>query len=122
MKRLDTSEFIQKARKVHGNWYDYSKVYYKETHATVEIICPKHGIFKQTPAAHLLGRNCPKYSLEKKRGLIRGVARNDTLYTIFDVAFRRWKYLLKRCFPMSEYEKSLCRSYADVGFYEPWLL
>lgn len=23
---------------------------------------------------------------------------------------------------MSEYEKLLCRSYADVGFYEPWLL
>ena len=110
MKRLDTSEFIRKAHKVHGKRYDYSKVCYKETHTAVEIICPKHGVFEQTPAAHLSGRCCPKCSLEKRRGLIRGVARNDTLYTISDVAFRHWKYLLKRCFPMSEYEKLLCRS------------
>lgn len=53
MKRLDASEFIRKAHKVHGERYDYSKVCYKETHTAVEIICPKHGVFEQTPAVHL---------------------------------------------------------------------
>lgn len=29
MRRLTTSEFIQKAKSVHGDKYDYSKVDYK---------------------------------------------------------------------------------------------
>ena len=53
------NEFIKKARKVHGDKYDYSKVEYINAHTKVCIICPQHGEFWQTPNAHLRGNSCP---------------------------------------------------------------
>ena len=52
--------FINKAIKIHGNKYDYSKVEYKNATTKVCIICPEHGEFWQTPATHLKGSGCPK--------------------------------------------------------------
>ena len=58
--KLTTEEFVKKAREVHGDKYDYSKVEYKNSATKVCIICPIHGEFKQTPNNHLRGQNCPK--------------------------------------------------------------
>ena len=55
-----TKEFIRKARELHGDTYDYSKVEYKKAIEKVIIICKKHGIFLQTPNGHLCGRGCIK--------------------------------------------------------------
>lgn len=60
MKKLTSEEFIQKAIKVHGDRYDYSKVKYVNSYTKVIIICPIHGEFYQKPAKHLSGQNCPK--------------------------------------------------------------
>lgn len=57
--RLGTEEFISRARQIHGNYYDYSKVEYKNCDSKVTIICPKHGEFDQYVTAHLKGCNCP---------------------------------------------------------------
>lgn len=51
-KRLTTEEFIKRAKKVHGDKYDYSKSSYLNAHTKVKIICPKHGEFLQTPKHH----------------------------------------------------------------------
>lgn len=53
-------KFIEKSQKTHGNKYDYSKVEYINSETKVCIICPEHGEFWQTPAAHVRGRSCPK--------------------------------------------------------------
>jgi hypothetical protein len=56
---LTTEEFIERARKLHGDKYDYSKVEYKNNKTRVCIICPEHGEFWQTPHDHLkFSRNC----------------------------------------------------------------
>lgn len=57
-------EFIEKAKRVHGDRYDYSKVEYKNAQTKVRIICPEHGEFLQTPHKHLQGHGCSqcKYS------------------------------------------------------------
>ncbi len=57
---LTLNEFIEKARAVHGDKYDYSKVVYKNNKTKVCIICPQHGEFWQTPNKHLVGHGCPK--------------------------------------------------------------
>lgn len=57
--RSNTSEFVEKARKVHGNKYDYSIVNYVEATKKVQILCPAHGMFSQQPSAHLSGAGCP---------------------------------------------------------------
>lgn len=65
---LTTEEFIEKARKVHGDKYDYSKVDYVDTKTNVTIICPVdgHGEFQQLPSAHLNGSGCPRCFGNKK--------------------------------------------------------
>ena len=58
--RLSLEEFIRKARLVHGDKYDYSKVDYVNVMTRVIIICPKHGEFEQRPNDHLRGAGCTK--------------------------------------------------------------
>ena len=64
--KLTTEEFIKRAKLVHGDKYDYSLVDYKKTTEKVKIICSVHGIFEQTPKAHLNKRGCPMCSRNKK--------------------------------------------------------
>ena len=59
-KRSNTEEFIRKAREVHGDKYDYSKVVYKGALIKVTIICPIHREFEQRPNDHLRGKGCAK--------------------------------------------------------------
>lgn len=59
-------EFIERARKIHGDKYDYSKVEYVNARTKVCIICPIHGEFWQTPEKHLLGRGCRVCSNREK--------------------------------------------------------
>ena len=63
---FNTKDFIEKAREVHGDKYDYFKVEYEKSHEKVCIICPEHGEFWQIPNAHLNGNGCPKCSKNKK--------------------------------------------------------
>lgn len=51
--------FENKAVKIHGKKYDYSRVVYKNCKTKVEIRCPRHGIFLQKPNGHLSGNGCP---------------------------------------------------------------
>ena len=62
--RSSKEDFIKKAREVHGDKYDYSKVNYDSCETNVCIICPKHGGFKQRPADHTQGVGCPKCANE----------------------------------------------------------
>ena len=61
-KRYNINSFIEIAKTVHGNKYDYSKVLYKDSKTKVNIICPKHGEFWQTPSKHMAGQGCPECS------------------------------------------------------------
>jgi len=59
--KMDTKLFIIKAKKVHGDKYDYSKTKYEISRKNVTIICPIHGEFEQAPNNHLSkGYGCPK--------------------------------------------------------------
>ena len=60
MKKLTTEQFIEKAKKIHGDKYNYSEVDYIKSSEKIKIICPKHGIFEQTPNNHLRGQKCGK--------------------------------------------------------------
>ena len=53
-------EFVERARAIHGLYYDYSLVSYITARKAVEIICPVHGIFTQIAGAHLVGKRCKK--------------------------------------------------------------
>lgn len=59
--RLSVEDFISRAKVIHNNRYDYSKVEdFNSTYDKVIIICPIHGEFLQSVDNHLRKRNCPK--------------------------------------------------------------
>jgi very-short-patch-repair endonuclease len=53
-----TEEFINKAKEIHGDKYDYSNVIYTDYLNKIKIICKIHGEFEQDPCGHLQGQNC----------------------------------------------------------------
>ena len=57
--------FIEKAKEIHGDKYDYSLVEYKNNKTKIKIICKEHGIFEQSPYLHLKGSGCPKCYYKK---------------------------------------------------------
>jgi len=59
MEGKKVTKFIEKAKKTHGDKYDYSKVEYVDSRTKVCIICPEHGEFWQTPSQHVRGNGCP---------------------------------------------------------------
>ena len=54
-----TERFIEEAKKIHGNKYDYSKAIYTKSREKIEIICKKHGSFFQIAHDHINGCGCP---------------------------------------------------------------
>ena len=59
-KRKTLEEFINQAKEVHGDKYNYSEVEYNTDKDPIIIICPEHGRFAQIPSKHLQGHGCPK--------------------------------------------------------------
>lgn len=57
-RKMTKDEFVERARAIHGDKYDYSLVVMAGNSVKVDIICPIHGVFSQTPAKHLQGRGC----------------------------------------------------------------
>lgn len=60
MTKITTKEFIERARKVHGEKYSYDKTVYAKAHDKVIITCPIHGDFEQIAADHTNGHGCAK--------------------------------------------------------------
>lgn len=69
--KITNEEFIEKAKHIHENKYDYSKVKYKNYSTKVCIICPEHGDFWQSPNNHLFGAGCPTCPQSNLEGEMR---------------------------------------------------
>lgn len=65
-EHTSVTEFVKRARKIHGDKYDYSLVDFTSLKNKVRIICPRHGVFLQTGENHLSGRGCIKCSYEQR--------------------------------------------------------
>lgn len=66
LKIYTTEEFIEKAIEVKRGGYNYSLSEYKGLYEKIKIICPLHGIFNQTPYAHIhLNNGCVKCNIKK---------------------------------------------------------
>jgi len=59
--------FLEKAKLIHGDTYDYTKSNYVKNKEKITIICRKHGEFYQTPEKHILSKQgCPKCAKNTK--------------------------------------------------------
>ena len=59
-KNKTTEEYIEKAKEIHGDKYDYSKVNYTKAKDKIIIICKIHGDFEQEAYGHSTGQGCSK--------------------------------------------------------------
>jgi hypothetical protein len=66
VQKETTDTFIRRAKEIHSDKYDYSKINYVNNRTKVCIICPIHGEFWQTPVSHLHQKQgCPKCKQSK---------------------------------------------------------
>ena len=65
--KITTEKFIIRARKIHGDRFNYSKVVFNTSRNKVTIICPDHGPFEQLLYSHLSGRGCNACSGSRRR-------------------------------------------------------
>lgn len=59
-RKLTTEQFIEKAKTIHGNKYDYTLTSFINSKTKVKIICPIHGEFEQYHDKHLSRKGCAK--------------------------------------------------------------
>lgn len=103
--RKTKDKFIEDARKIHGDKYDYSKVEYKNANEKVCIICPEHGEFWQSPVGHLdNSHGCPICKTKSKMELL--------LKRLFDE--NGVKYIREKKFDWLKYQDNL-----KVDFFLP---
>ena len=67
VERYTPESFIEKARTVHGDRFDYDKTIYKAAHSFVTITCKIHGDFEQRPSSHIRGIGCARCRDDKFR-------------------------------------------------------
>lgn len=102
---LTTEEFIKRAKKIHGDKYDYSKVDYINCDTKICIICPSHGEFWQLPSTHLKGSGCKKCG-DLSESIKKRTTTTESLITKFqkvhgdkydysEVEFVNWKTKVK---------------------------
>ena len=96
-RRKTLDQFIDEARKLHGDKYDYSNVKYKNTSTKVCIICKKHGEFWQAPYTHLNGHGCPKcaYKGDRQRHIYSQEEIIDKIRSLFGERYSFEKVIYK---------------------------
>ena len=113
-KKLTTEQFIAKAREIHGDKYDYSKVVYVNAKPTVWVTCKEHGDFWITPD-HLTRGECCNLCYH----LVCGVGISDLPHIHGTDAYIHWKDMIRRCYD----KKSLKTrpTYSDCTVCKEWL-
>ena len=116
MRQILTSEqIIESFRKVHGNTYDYSKVVYIKSNEKIEIICPEHGSFFQTPNNHKNGQRCPKCS-----GKIKHTKKEiiEKMNLVHNNIIKKYEYYISIYNNISQKIKIKCLVNQDHGIFE----
>jgi hypothetical protein len=90
-RNKNRNRFIERGNLKHNNRYDYSKVDYNTNKDPVEIICPKHGPFKQRPDNHLSGAGCTycNYKISKDDFIDRSKKIHKNFYSYDNSDFTR---------------------------------
>ena len=115
-----TEQFIEDAKKVHGDKYDYSKVNYINNKTNVIIICKKHGEFSQMAGSHLAGYGCPKCKLKSQTKLFEKLKEsfpNEEI--LFEVRNNKVLWLKKQRFDIYFPKYNIAVEYNGIQHYTP---
>lgn len=119
--RISFSDFLRRARMVHGNKYQYNEESFIGSHFDTTITCPTHGTFLQKAEKHLSGQGCPKCALLDRHNVIQSKAFNDTdVNTKTEYSYRVWHNLIGRT--LNPKIKEIMPTYHDVTICDEWLI
>lgn len=113
-------EFLLKSEKVHGDKYDYSQVKYNGNHRTkINILCKKHGLFRQLPSNHMKGNGCPICKLSKGELHIKNYLDENKIKYIRQKKFRGCKD--KKMLPFDFYlpNENICIEFDGEQHFRP---
>jgi len=118
-QKLTTEEFIENAKKTHGDKYDYSLVKYENSKEKVEIICHEHGIFKQSPTYHANNKQgCPKCKSSRNEKRISEYLINSNIKFETHYKFDDCKYIKHLYFDFYLPEYNMCIEFDGKQHYE----
>lgn len=122
MKNRKTfEEFVEKAKIVHRNDYDYSKANYVNLDIKIEIVCNKcHQSFWQTPCSHLNGRGCPHCRQSRGEKLIKNILTDHHIEFEFQKRFKDCKDNKPLPFDFYLPKYNLCIEYQGEQHYRPF--
>lgn len=112
------NDFIIKANKKHDNKYKYNDSVYINNSSKINIVCEKHGEFKQSAANHLSGQGCPKCKRSKGELKIEKMLNNSNIKYEAQKTFNtcRYKYPLKFDFYLPTLR--ICIEYDGIQHFE----
>ena len=113
-KRTYTSfKFIEKAKKIHGDKYDYSLVDYINTTTLVQINCHLHGVFTKQPNKHLQGQGCIECMLLQHNGRFKNLTNEEFLEKIKKVHGCEYDYSLTNYISAIEPIIIICNTHGE---------
>jgi hypothetical protein len=91
--KLTTNEFITRAKKIHGDKYDYSLCEYINSKIKVKIICDKHGVFEQIASSHTDQKTgCPicskKHNYNNSEFIEKAIIIHNNIYDYSDIEYK----------------------------------
>ena len=119
--KLTTIEFINNAKKVHSNKYDYSLCEYINAKLKIKIICKKHGIFEQLPDNHINKKyGCPMCNESKGEKEIQKILKLNNIKFEYQKTFNdcKFKQSLKFDFYLSDY--NMCIEFDGKQHFEKY--
>ena len=145
-KMKPLAQVLKEFRDVHGDRYDYTKVYESNYHGNktiISVICREHGAFPISVWTHLIGQGCPECAKIKRRisntgnvrkrtKLVYGVGVNDykgnTKYNHVHIpSYHTWGQMLKRCYSKEYLDKrptyrgcSVCEEWSSFSNFKKW--
>lgn len=95
MRKLTSFDIILRFNKRHKNKFDYSISNYINLDTKIEIICPIHGIFKQTPRNHLKNDCFECSKINKSKTTEKFINQVDKVHNYFyDYSITKYKNYL----------------------------
>lgn len=111
---MSTEEWVERARSIHGDKYDYSQTIYVNQRTNVKIICPIHGLFEQKADSHIRGNGCRLCGLQSEgRKGVHGWS-DEQREKIANTCLK--KYGVARYLDSDEGKVQIAKIKSDIGF------
>lgn len=111
--------FLKKANLFHKGQYDYSLIKYTGKDNCVDIICSKHGVFKQSPNNHMKGKGCPICKESRGEKIIRDFLIENNISFIREKSFSDCKYKKELPFDFYLSDYNICVEFNGIQHYKP---